>query len=200
MSSLRVVGVSLSVLFAKAAASLSETLHAAKGGQQCLGPDAAAAVKGFDGPWSFQAGLNDKYAGYHGSGGCNKDEKGCLTCRIQCGSFPTTVPTAQIVDVEPVALSVAEVAVLSKVAGYPLPALRGRSTMTGFKGTFLWSGPAGEDHGLCPRGGSSARMTSYWWREGNSLLSFVQSESSWQDAGGLHNSTQQEVWTWQYAN
>lgn len=161
---------------------------------QCLDAASVAAVQGFDGPWSFQAGLNDQ--GYQGSGGCTTGEGGCVTCSLRCGSGDAVL-SAQLLRAEPVSPTAGETQALSHIAGYALPDV---SPMKGFRASFVWTGAEGNDYGSCPRLATTGTMTSYWWSQGSSMLSFVLSKSSWSEAWGHQNSTQREVWTWQYAN
>lgn len=177
------------VLGSRANASAAQLMASS----QCLDAASVAAVNGFDGPWSFQAGLNDQ--GYQGSGGCTTGP--CVTCSLRCGSGDA-VMSAQLLRVEPVSLSAGEMQALSHIAGYALP---DASPMKGFRATFVWTGAEGHNYGSCPRLATTATMTSYWWSgQGSSMLSFVLSKSSWSAAWGPQNSTQREVWTWQYEN
>jgi len=173
-------------------ANASATLSMAS--SQCLDAVSVAAVDGFDGPWNFQAGLGDQ--GYRGNGGCTTGEGGCVTCSLRCGSGDAVL-SAQLLRAEPVSLSAGDAQALSHITGYTLP---GSSPMKGFRATFVWTGAEGHDNGSCPRLATKATMTSYRWSQGSSMLSFVLSQSSWSEAWGPQNSTQREVWTWQYAN
>jgi len=108
--------------------------------------------------------------------------------------------TGNITDIEPLELSAAEVAVLSKIAG---SALRDTpdAVMKGFKGDVTWPSTGDSTGFPCPRSGATAVMRSYWWSRGNALVSFVHGKYPYVGDNGTEMFyTNNEVWTWQYSN